>query len=141
MSATVMAAGITIGIVGMTVVFVPQDLEYMHTNITTLNGLNRHLIPLIAHDRAGFGGGVMNVGFLMLVCLWCGRPSRHLWQALALAGTIGFATAVGVHPLVGYNNPVHLAPACVGAMSFLVGIGLLARPMLGSARQSKSNFP
>lgn len=124
-----MAAGMTICIVGMTRVFVPQDLEFMSATAADLNRLNPRLIPLIAHDRAGFGGGVFNLGLLIVACTWRGKPSRSLWQALALAGAVAFTTAIGVHPLVGYNNPVHLAPACVGALLFLVGIVLTARPM------------
>ena len=123
-AATMFAAGLTITLVGVTVVFVPQDLQYMDTTAARLDALNPRLIPLIAHDRAGFGGGVLNVGFLILACTWRAAPSRHLWQALAVAGTTGFVTAIGVHPLVGYNNPVHLAPACLGAISYAIALAL-----------------
>ena len=126
--AVMVAAGLTITAVGMTSVFVPQDLEYMDTTAARLNALNPRLIPLIAHDRAGFGGGVLNVGLLVVACTWFGAPSRHLWQALAVAGMVGFATAIGIHPLVGYNNPVHLAPACLGAVSYSVALAL-TRPV------------
>ncbi len=126
-AAVMVAAGVTITLVGMTVVFVPQDLQYMGTTASNLHALNPRLIPLIAHDRAGFGGAVFNVGFLILACTWCSNLSRSLWQALALAGGIGFATAIAIHPIVGYNNPVHLAPACVGALTFAAGICLTAR--------------
>jgi hypothetical protein len=128
--AGLIAAGLTITTVGMTVVFVPQDLEYMNTTRTLLDRLNPHLIPLIAHDRAGFGGGVFNVGFLIFMCAWCAAPSKNLWQAFAVAGAIGFCTAIGVHPLVGYNNPVHLAPACAGACSYLLALILTRAQML-----------
>lgn len=131
-STVMIAAGTTIMLVGMTVVFVPQDLAYMNTTIPTLNELNPRLIPLIAHDRAGFGSGVLNVGFLMLACTWCGKPCRNLWQALVVAGAIGFGAAVGIHPIVGYNNPVHLAPACLGAFAFFLGVILAAPSMLRS---------
>lgn len=129
-AAVVMAAGVTIGFVGMTVVFVPQDLEYMNTSIASLNRLNSHLIPLIAHDRAGFGAGVLNVGFLTFSCVWNGKPCRNLWQALMLAGVTGFTAAIAIHPIVRYNNPVHLAPACLGATTFFVGMWLTAKQML-----------
>jgi hypothetical protein len=126
-AATMFAAGLTITLVGMTTVFVPQDLEYMHATADQLNALNPRLIPLIAHDRAGFGSGVVNVAFLLLAVTWCGNPSRHRWQALALAGAIGFTTAIGIHPLVGYNNPVHLGPACLGAIAYATAL-ILTRP-------------
>jgi hypothetical protein len=126
-AAALFVAGLTIAVVGMTVVFVPQDLEYMDVTADGLNALNPRLIPLIAHDRAGFGGAVLNIGLFVMLCAWCGTPSRHLWQALALAGAIGFTTAVGVHPLVGYNNPVHLAPACLGALAYFAALALMWR--------------
>jgi hypothetical protein len=129
-AAAMLAAGLTITLVGITHVFVPQDLEYMGTTTDRLNALNPRLIPLIAHDRAGFGSAVLNTGFLILACTWrAARPAppRHLWQALALAGFVGFTTAIGVHPLVGYNNPVHLAPACLGAVAYTTAL-VLTRP-------------
>lgn len=122
--------GATILSVGMTTVFVPQDLAYMGMAASDFDAINPRLVPLIAHDRAGFGGGVLTCGVLVLFCVWCGRPSRALWQALWVAGTIGFSTAVGVHPLIGYTDTTHLAPAVLGAVSFLVGITLTWRPMM-----------
>ena len=122
-----LSAGLTIVVVGMTFVFVPQDLAFMGVTVDRLRDLSPVLIPLIAHDRAGFGGGVFNVGFLVLAVVWRGAPSRHQWQALTLAGAIGFGTAVGIHPIVGYNNPVHLAPACLGAIAYFVAV-VLTRP-------------
>ncbi len=42
----------------MTCVFVPQDLTFLGFQIGELQALNPRLVPLIAHDRAGFGGTV-----------------------------------------------------------------------------------
>jgi dihydroorotate dehydrogenase len=125
------AGGVLIMWVGMTRVFVPQDLDYMRVTIEELNRVNPRLIPLIAHDRAGFGGGLCSGGVLVLLSLWCGaRPGlRGLWTALFLGGLVGFGTAIGVHPVVGYTSFVHLLPAYLGALAFLIGIGLLYRPM------------
>lgn len=124
------AGGLTILLIGMTRVFVPQDLDFMGLLPADLQQINPRLIPLIAHDRAGFGGGVLTTGVAIFFSVWCAAPSRSLWQVLCLAGTIGFATAIGIHPLVGYDDPVHLAPALLGAMLFLVGIVLSYRPMV-----------
>ena len=121
--------GFTIMVVGMTCVFVPQDLTYMGLSVGDLHALNPRLVPLIAHDRAGFGGGVCCSGIIMFFCVWCGTPSRSLWYVLGLSGTVGFATAIGVHPAVGYNDLVHLAPAVCGAVLFLVGMILTRKPM------------
>ena len=114
--------GIVVAIVGVTVVFVPQDLAYMRATPAVLNAINPRLVPLIAHDRAGFGSGVLNLGFLAAAIVWCGRPTRSRWQALAVATTVGFGLAIGVHPAVGYNSAVHLAPAYAGAAAFAVGL-------------------
>jgi len=91
-------------------------------------------VPLIAHDRAGFGGGVFTCGVVMFFCVWCGRPSRSLWQALCVSGTIGFATAIGVHPVIGYTDPAHLAPAVFGAAIFYTGLVLTFKPMMNADR-------
>ena len=49
---------------------------------------------------------------------------------LALAGLAGFGTAIGIHPAVGYNDAVHLAPAVCGAALYLAGLALTYRPMV-----------
>src|SRR5439155_2617824 len=105
------AGGATIMTVGMTAVFVPQDLEYMGLTAADLHAINPRLVPLIAHDRAGFGGGLCCTGLTVFFCVWCGRPGRGLWQALGVAGAAGFGTAIGIHPVVGYTTASHLAPA------------------------------
>jgi hypothetical protein len=125
--------GFTILVVGMTCVFVPQDLAYMGLKVEELHALNPRLVPLIAHDRAGFGGAVCSCGAALFACVWCGKPSRSLWWVLALGGVIGFGTAIGVHPAVGYNDAVHLAPAVVGAIAYLTGLLLTFRPMRSGA--------
>jgi len=121
--------GLTVMTFGMTRVFVPQDLTFMRLARSDLQSISARLIPLIAHDRAGFGGAICTTGATVLICVWCARPSRNLWQILCLAGVIGFATAIGVHPMVGYNDLVHLAPAILGAIMFIVGLILCWKPM------------
>lgn len=116
--------GLIIATVGVTTIFVPQDLAYMGLTVEQLGEINPRLPSLIAHDRAGFGGGVACCGLTMFFCIWCGRPSRSLWQALLITGISGFATAIGVHPAVGYNDLFHLSPAIVGAALFAIGITL-----------------
>lgn len=128
-TAGMILGGLTILFVGMTTVFVPQDLTFMGLRAEDLQAVNPRLVPLIAHDRAGFGGGIATTGLAALFCVWCGTPSRGLWQVLCLAGAVGFGTAIGVHPAVGYNDLVHLGPAMAGAVMFLVGLGLSYGPM------------
>jgi hypothetical protein len=121
--------GLTIMSVGMTRVFVPQDLSFMGLTASDLHAINPRLVPLIAHDRAGFGGGIASCGIAVLFCVWCGKPSRSLWQVLCLAGVVGFSTAIGIHPIIGYLDSVHLAPAVIGALVFLVGLLLCFKRM------------
>ncbi len=115
-------AGLTIMVVGMTTVFVPQDLTYMGITADQLRALNPQLVPLIAHDRAGFGGGLASCGVLVLLCVWCGRPSRSRTQVLAAAGLAGFGCAIGVHGIIGYTDFLHLAPAYVGLLVYASGM-------------------
>ena len=117
-------AGATILTLGTIVVFVPQDLIYIGFDRAALDALSPRLVPLIAHDRSGFGGGLLTVGVLVIGCVWWGRPSRSLWQALLVAGGIGFGTAIGVHGLVGYLDASHVGPAAAGGLVFLVGMVL-----------------
>jgi len=134
-------AGFTIVAVGMTSVFVPQDLHFLNLTTKQLMVLSPHLIPLIAHDRAGFGGALASCGVALFFCVWCGAPSPSLWQVLALAGGVGFATAIGVHPLIGYTDFSHLAPAFVGLGLFVTGLWLSYPSMHGPQRQQSPYYP
>jgi hypothetical protein len=125
----VTSAGLTILTVGMTAVFVPSDLVYMGVGVGDLRTLNPRLVPLIAHDRAGFGGALLASGVALTMCVWYGRPTRALWQALLLAGIAGFTPAIGVHFAIGYTDALHLAPAVMGAVLYTVGLLLTFRPM------------
>jgi hypothetical protein len=136
---TLIAGGLVIMSVGVTSVFVPEDLKFMGLTPADLHAINPRLIPLIAHDRAGFGGGLCATGLIVFLCVWCGRPSRSLWQALCVSGTVGFGTAIGVHPLVGYFDVVHLAPAVAAAFVFAIGLALTYGPMVHGTNAEKSS--
>jgi hypothetical protein len=118
----IVGAGTVILYLGSTEVFVPQDLGFMGVTRQSLDEVNRRLVPLIAHDRAGFGGGLATVGVLLLVSSWYARPARAFHQTISLAGMAGFGCALGTHFVEGYTNPVHLAPAFAGALLFVVSI-------------------
>jgi len=126
-----LAGGTTILLIGMTRVFVPQDLRYLRLGASDLLAINHRLVPLIAHDRAAFGGAIATFGLLLFSCIWFAQPSRSLWNAVGLAGSTGFLTAIGVHPLIGYTEFSHLAPAYLGALMFSLGIALCHEPMCG----------
>lgn len=116
------AAGLTISILGSTVVFVPQDLAYFGYSPAQLTAINPHLIPLIAHDRAGFGGGLVSCGLCVFFIVWKAKPTRAMWQALLFAGLVGFGCAIGIHYPMGYLSVSHLAPAWAGALIYVIGI-------------------
>jgi hypothetical protein len=118
----IVAAGLTITAVGVTSVFVPQDLEFMGVEAAQLRALNGRLVPLIAHDRAGFGGALVSCGMAMFLSVLYARPSRSHWQALAIAGACGFSTAVGIHFVIGYTSVTHVAPAVAGCLAFFAGL-------------------
>jgi hypothetical protein len=58
----------------------------------------------------------------MFLAVLHARPSRSLWQALAIAGLAGFCTAIAVHPVIGYMSMSHLGPAIAGCCVFVAGM-------------------
>jgi hypothetical protein len=114
--------GLVITGVGMTSVFVPEDLIYMNLTVNDLHRINPRLVPLIAHDRAGFGGGLATTGVLLFICGWYAPPTRAFHHAVIGAGVAGFGCAIGIHFVEGYVNPWHLAPAFAGAVLFATSI-------------------
>jgi hypothetical protein len=123
-SAGLVLAGMVILFVGMTTVFVPQDLTFMHLDRVGLEAISPRLIPLIAHDRAGFGGGLMSTGLLIAICAWHAPSTRAFRQTIALSGLAGFGFAIGVHFAEGYTDFTHLAPGIAGAVLFAIAIAL-----------------
>jgi hypothetical protein len=132
------AAGLTIVTIGTFVVFVPHDLAFIGIDRAGMDAIDARLVPLIAHDRAGFGASLGVAGLTVLGVVWCGRPSRSRWEALFIGGVAGFGAAVGVHEFIGYIDPTHVGPAMLAAVIFGAGMALsrptVARPPLRSAR-------
>ena len=126
LAAGIVAAGATIMVVGMTSVFVPQDLTFMCMTRAELQRLSPHLVPVIAHDRAGFGGGLFSTGIILLFISRQAPLTRGLLQIVALMGLAGFGAALGVHPAIGYTDTVHLAPAYLGCAVFVATVIRLA---------------
>lgn len=130
--AVLVCAGMIISAVGCTAVFVREDLEFMDVCPSDLSLANPRLIPLIAHDRASFGGMLISTGLATLACaLWGFREgARWQWWMLTLAGIPAYAAAIGVHVAVGYTSWWHLAPAYGGLALLIIGLVLLW-PYLG----------
>ncbi len=122
-----LGAGLTISGVGVTHVFVHEDLDFMQTTADALIAANPRLVPLVAlHDRATFGGMLLASGWAFLLpALWGYRNgSAWLWWTMLGAGLAAYAAAIGVHFAVGYTNVVHLLPAFAGLALFSLGLGL-----------------
>jgi hypothetical protein len=120
-------AGATIVIVGMTTVFVPQDLGFMGMTRDQIGAISPMLIPVIAHDRAGFGGGLLSCGLLILIMTRHAPLTRSFLEVMALMGLFGFGAALGVHGAIGYLDFTHLAPAYAGLLLFVTGLALCVR--------------
>ena len=133
-AAATAAGGLAILRVGVGETFVPEDLEFMGLGADALRAANPRLVPLLAHDRAGFGGGVLTMGLTTMLCLWFGRFSRHLHQAVAVAGLASLGAALGVHFAVGYTDLWHLLPALAAAACLVVGLAL-QHPGVAPARE------
>ncbi len=123
-AAGVALAGLEIFRIGVTDIFVPQDLAFIGAPADHLRALNPRLVPLIAHDRAGFGGAVFTTGFTTFGCLWYSPTTRALWEAILAAGGVSLTAAIGTHFAVGYTDPWHLLPAVAGAVCLVTGLVL-----------------
>jgi hypothetical protein len=121
----IVLAGLTIAIYGMTTVFVPSDLRFIAIDPAALDRISPTLVPVISHDRAGFGGGLCSVGCLLLFMARSAPLTRSFAEIVAVMGFAGFGCALGVHVAVGYLDFFHLLPACIGFLIFLIADGLL----------------
>ncbi len=126
-----LTAGAVISYVGVTHVFVHSDLEFMGTTAEALAAANPRLVPLVAHDRASFGGMLLASGWAFLLpVLWGFRTgSAWLWWTLLTSGLAAYVAALGVHYAVGYTEWMHLVPAYAG-LTLLVGGLALAQEYL-----------
>jgi hypothetical protein len=120
-----MLAGATVAVFGMTTVFVPSDLRFIGLDASTLRKISPMLIPVISHDRAGFGGGLCSIGTFLLLVARCAELNRSLVEIIAIMGCAGFGCAIGVHFWVGYLDFLHLLPAFLGFALFVLADVLL----------------
>jgi dihydroorotate dehydrogenase len=134
--AGLLLAGVTIAGVGCSAIFVNEDLMFMHTSRCTLESVNPRLLPLIAHDRASFGGCLWAVGTVeMLTSLYGFRQGcRWVWWMLLLAGLPGFIAVMGIHLGIGYTSFVHLLPAYIAVCMFIAGLYLSYGYLCGSSK-------
>jgi hypothetical protein len=158
-------AGFVISAIGCTEVFVQTDLEFMRTTAAQLRLSYERLVPLVAHDRASLGVMVIanaqlrlsyerlvplvahdraSLGGMLIangVAVWLSAQwgfragARWLWHALAWGGNLAFACGAGVHFVVGYGAPLHLAPAVVGWVVWNVALVLSRSWLCGRAAE------
>lgn len=119
-------AGIFISIVGMTGVFIPTDLIYICMNPEQLKEINDRLIPVMAHDRAGFGSALISVGLLVLMLALWGfqQGEKWVWYTFLIGGIPAFSAGIVTHFVIGYTNFSHLLPAYIGVLLFVAGLVL-----------------
>jgi hypothetical protein len=129
--------GLSIMAIGITSVFVPQDLEFIGiVGCSPLTVVNKQLIPLIAHDRACFGGGVATIGLIVFFTARRAEEKKSMWEVLFLSINTGFAAALGVHFYIGYTDALHIAPAFAGWCIALLGLALTFKDCMSSVKES-----
>ncbi|HSG69335.1 MAG TPA: hypothetical protein VLA12_02915 [Planctomycetaceae bacterium] len=136
--AALIAAGAVISCYGMTSVFVPEDLEFMQTTAEELCGANEFLVPLVAHDRASFGGMLIATGVVILLSSLWGFRRGHwwLWWALLTAGSVAYIATIIVHWQVGYTSLKHLSPAYAGLGMLWLGCALSREQLCRQEKES-----
>ncbi|HEU4963344.1 MAG TPA: dihydroorotate dehydrogenase, partial [Bacilli bacterium] len=134
--AGLLLSGLVISGVGVTDVFVQEDLNYLCTTSNSLQAANPNLVPLIAHDRAGFGGALVSDGIAyLLLSLWGFRQGeKWLWWTLLFGGFAGFFAVFSTHWYVGYLDQWHLAPAYLALLLYGAGL-ILTYPFLTRPRR------
>ncbi|MGG1675271.1 dihydroorotate dehydrogenase [Neobacillus sp. NRS-1170] len=121
--------GLLISMIGATNVFVSTDLGFICMTPDQMNDLNSRLIPLIAHDRAGFGSALLSVGLLVLmIALWgFHQGEKWVWNSLLIGGVPAFCAGIFTHFVIGYTIFIHLLPAYFALFLFVMGLILSRR--------------
>lgn len=116
--------GIVISVVGVSTIFVPTDLSYICLTPEALNEFNERLIPVIAHDRAGFGSALLSVGLLVLMlALWGIREGESwVWWTFTIGAIPAFLSGIITHFIIGYTDFVHLLPANIAVVLYIIGV-------------------
>lgn len=116
----VVASGISILMIASSVVFVPQDTAFLGLDSAQISTVSDSLVPIMAHDRAGFGGGMLAIGILFAATAWNGlyANARGAWRALAISGFIFYTPTLAIHLAIEYTSFIHLLPV-YGGLTFL----------------------
>ncbi|MFD1738963.1 dihydroorotate dehydrogenase [Bacillus salitolerans] len=135
---SLLLGGLIISFIGVTTVFVPTDISYLCITPEALNEYNQRLIPVIAHDRAGFGSALVSVGALVLmISLWGIRQGeKWIWWTLTLGAIPAFLSGLITHYVIGYTDFGHLQPAYFALLLYVIGCFYTA-PFLVGTNQGK----
>jgi dihydroorotate dehydrogenase len=128
-------AGVFILGIGITTVFVSEDLGFLCMTAQQAQELGARMIGVVAHDRASLGGMLLACGVAMLFpVLWCCRRGETwLWWAMAGLGLPAYGAALGIHFAVNYTDWRHIVPALIGLGLWLGGL-VLTREYLGKEK-------
>lgn len=79
------------------------DLGFLCMSPEMFDQISKNFIPVIAHDRAGFGSALVSVGLLVLmISLWGFRKGeRWIWNTLCLGASPAFIAGIGTHFYIG----------------------------------------
>ncbi|MBU8880124.1 dihydroorotate dehydrogenase [Bacillus sp. FJAT-29790] len=123
--------GVVISTIGVTNVFVPTDLGFICIPAELLNNINSRLIPVIAHDRAGFGSALLSVGLLVLMMALWGfqQGAEWVWNSFLYGGIPAFSAGILTHFVIGYTTFIHLLPAYFAFIMYVFGL-ILSRDFL-----------
>jgi dihydroorotate dehydrogenase len=124
LGASLAAGGVVISFIGVSSVFVPTDIIYLCMSPEALTEFNERLIPVIAHDRAGFGSALLSVGLLVLMlALWGIREGeRWVWWTFTIGAIPAFAAGIATHYFIGYTIFIHLLPAYIALFFYVIGV-------------------
>ncbi|WP_246302661.1 hypothetical protein [Paenibacillus plantarum] len=130
--------GLTISVVGITEVFVPSDLVYLGVTSSELSAWSETIIPLIAHDRAGFGGALFSLAVAITAsALWgVNQGEGWLWWTFLWGGLPGFMAGLFIHAHIGYTDFVHLLPVYIAVMLYVGGLYLTYPYLVGKGGTS-----
>ncbi|RDY69899.1 dihydroorotate dehydrogenase [Halobacillus trueperi] len=124
--------GIVISYIGVTGVFIPTDIQYLCMPPELIQSFNERLIPVIAHDRAGFGSALFSVGSLVLMSALWGyhQGERWFWWMFLIGGIPAFTAGIFVHIMIGYTTFIHLLPAYMALFFYVGGLVLSYRYLM-----------
>lgn len=124
LGASLTVGGAVISFIGASSVFVPTDITYICMSPEMLNEFNEKLIPVIAHDRAGFGSALLSVGLLVLMlALWGIREGeRWIWWTFTIGALPAFLAGIVTHFIIGYTDFIHLLPAYFALLLYVAGV-------------------